>query len=119
MRRNRNAKRFDRRLDVLVSATLEIDMTDRKQTLCNTCGKANVSCPVFPQETMTCVEYAPNKLTERERHLVRVAFQNGYSFALFEEENENVTCADDWLAQEIDGSYGAIVEMALAHDAPR
>ena len=26
-------------------------------TLCETCGKANVSCPIYPQETQTCVEY--------------------------------------------------------------
>lgn len=26
-------------------------------TLCENCGRANVSCPIYPQETQTCVEY--------------------------------------------------------------
>jgi hypothetical protein len=26
-------------------------------TLCNTCSKANVSCPIYPQATKTCCEY--------------------------------------------------------------
>lgn len=27
-------------------------------SLCDTCIKADVSCPVYPQDTTTCVEYA-------------------------------------------------------------
>lgn len=27
-------------------------------TLCNTCRKANVSCPVYPMDTQKCVEYS-------------------------------------------------------------
>ena len=29
-------------------------------TLCNTCKKADVSCPVYPMDTQKCVEYAPH-----------------------------------------------------------
>jgi len=29
-------------------------------SLCNTCKKADVSCPVYPQDTQTCVEYSRN-----------------------------------------------------------
>lgn len=34
-------------------------------TLCNTCEKADVSCPIYPQDTKSCVEYVP--LLARER----------------------------------------------------
>jgi len=27
-------------------------------SLCDTCKKANVSCPVYPQKTDTCIEFA-------------------------------------------------------------
>ncbi len=30
---------------------------DKIITLCDTCSKADKSCPVYPMETQTCVEY--------------------------------------------------------------
>lgn len=36
-------------------------------TLCNSCKKANVSCPVYPMETDKCVEYEMNWIKCNER----------------------------------------------------
>jgi hypothetical protein len=30
-------------------------------TLCDTCSKANVCCPIYPQDTTSCVEYSSKK----------------------------------------------------------
>ena len=35
-------------------------------TLCDTCKKADVSCPVYPMDTQTCVEYSNDNSMKRD-----------------------------------------------------
>lgn len=40
---------------------MEKDTKKKKVSLCYSCGRANVDCPVYPLETTKCVEYCHKK----------------------------------------------------------
>lgn len=44
--------------------TPEPDFTDKPVSLCESCVKAGVSCPIHSQETYTCVAYANKHIQE-------------------------------------------------------
>lgn len=47
-------------------------------TLCTTCRKANVSCPIYPQDTMSCVEYAPTESAKPKIYHFDPSEERGY-----------------------------------------
>lgn len=40
-------------------------MTKNKKSLCESCQRANVDCPIHPQDTDKCVEYRSTKKKEK------------------------------------------------------
>ncbi|MBN3004487.1 hypothetical protein JW897_12150 [Chromobacterium alkanivorans] len=52
------------RCEYCKQADAAIAAAENSQSLCKTCTKANRSCPIYPQDTQHCVEYAS---TQRPR----------------------------------------------------
>jgi hypothetical protein len=46
------------RCEFCKQADAALAAAETSKSLCNTCRKANRSCPIYPQETQRCVEYA-------------------------------------------------------------
>ena len=70
-----------------------------KQTLCNICKKADMSCPVYPMETRRCVEFSGRDSREAFEHWfsdhganLRAVERSGDNYRLMQAQQ----CWDAW-----------------------